>query len=139
MGVKTKEMKALSIEQMTKLKELGVDTSKASMCYVFFESDGNKYEKLVVNDEDCYEFASLNPIPTFTLHDIIELLPKAINSHFGILTLAIKSSGDFLLHVVSYENRCKLSNVVWFFNDNILDAAYQMLIWVIENGYLKTK
>ena len=131
-------MKVLSLEQMTRLKELGVDTSKASMCYVFFESDGNKYEKLVVHNEDCYEFASLNPIPTFDLQDVLALIPKAINSRFGILTLAIKPSGDFLLYVVSYENRCKLSNVVWFFNETILDAAYLMLIWVIENNYLKT-
>ena len=66
----------LSIEQMQKLKELGIDASKASMCYVFFESDGSKYTDIVVHDESCYEMACMNPIPTFTLQDIIELIPE---------------------------------------------------------------
>ena len=68
----------LSIEKMQKLKELGIDISKASMCYVFFESDGSKYTDIVVHDESCYEMACMNPIPTFTLQDIIELMPDNV-------------------------------------------------------------
>ena len=39
-------MKVLSIEQMTKLKELGVDTSKASMAvYGIYAGEKKEYEK----------------------------------------------------------------------------------------------
>lgn len=131
-------MKVLSTEQMTKLKELGVDTSKASMCYVFFESDGNKYEKLVVHNEDCYEFSSLNPIPTFTLQDVVELLPKVIIKEGLYLHLNISITySKWYCFEYSFCNGSQFNSFIS--RENILDAAYQMLIWVIENNYLKTK
>jgi len=44
---------------------------------------------------------------------------------------------DSSVYVFSYEREDAI--ICWFFNENILGAAYQMLIWVIENGHLKTK
>ena len=82
----------LSIEQMHKLAELGVDISKASMCYVFFESDGQKYTDIVVHDESCYEMACMNSMPTFTLQDMIELMPNK----------AIKDDTEFYLIIDKY-------------------------------------
>ena len=127
------ENQVLTIEQMKRLKELGVDVEPNGLDFMYSAVVLDEY-RLMYAESVCED-----DMKAFTLQDVLALIPKAINSHFGILTLAIKPSGDFLLYVVSYENRCKLSNVVWFINENILDAAYKMLIWVIENGYLKTK
>lgn len=63
---------------MEHLKELGLDTSKASMCWTTFNGD----TMLQVHDDYCYESASLHPIPTFNLQDILKLLPHCIKEDF---------------------------------------------------------
>ena len=74
----------------------------------------------------------------FSLQDIIELLPKSI---------LIKN----VKHWVCISQNCLLTEfqIMYFDGDDsysvmkqnksLLQAAYEMLLWVIENGYLKTK
>lgn len=125
----------LSIEQMRKLAQLGVDINKASMCYVFFESDGSKYAEIVVHDESCYEMACMNPMPTFTLQDMIELMPKCIVSKRGHkydLSLGYHYGHDYI------EYRC-LDNGLGIntqYSKGLLTGAFNMLLWVAENSYL---
>ena len=38
-----------------------------------------------------------------------------------------------------YYVTCDFEIRIYFNNRDILQAAYKMLLWVIENGYLKTK
>lgn len=65
-----------TIEQWERLKKSGVPAKKASMCWV---KDPNENEyNLVVHDESCYEMAALEPIPAYTVADIMELLPMFI-------------------------------------------------------------
>lgn len=143
-------MKVLSIEQMTKLKELGVDTSKASMAiYNIYAGEKKEYDILSSNgafpekqEHDRFGYGIHNIVafdkkPVFTLQDIIELLPKRLMSDFGDADLIIQPNMDATVYVISYEHKNDI--IAWFYDENILDAAYQMLIWVIENGYLKTK
>ena len=121
-------MKVLSIEQMTRLKELGVDTSKASLHYVYmptFQSiidctdEVEKDPSIIINEPNTdYEY------PTFSLQDVIELLP--------IENIDIRRNCHEKW-VISYKDE------ITFKSEFMIDAAYQMLIWVIENGYLKTK
>lgn len=79
------EEQVLTIEQMQELKELGIDTSKASMCWTpwkhVFKNDDKgmpiletiktEYYLKVNNEKDYWE----ENIPTFTIQDIIEMLP----------------------------------------------------------------
>lgn len=128
-----KSKQVLSIEQMKHLLELGLDTSDASMCWIK-DSEGNRF--LNVNDEYCYEMSHLSPVPTYTLQDIIELLPHSISP--------IPDAGTFYLNLYYYD----LSWVAEYLNnegdgsyfaavsDNIIVAAYEMLCWCIENGYV---
>ena len=51
------------------------------MCWVKYTSDEEPYEEtysLSILDENCYEMSCLSPIPTLTIGDIIEILPKFI-------------------------------------------------------------
>ena len=73
----------------------------------------------------------------FTLQDVIELIPKRIISDYGDASLIMQPNIDDTVYVFSYEVNNEI--ITWHYSKNILDAAYQMLIWVIENGYLKTK
>lgn len=61
------EEQVLSREQMKHLQELGVDTSNASMCWA-----GND---VVPNNGAAFDLG-YDGIPTYTIGDIIEKLPK---------------------------------------------------------------
>lgn len=134
----------LDIQQMKHLQELGLDTSNASMYWVRLVRLPNvkKKEKEVLIDwfldlqkehmhvgYDEYEC-----LPTFTLQDILDLLPTEI----------IKENRNYQLEVFREPQRYFVS---YYWCDNLLislnelefiDAAYEMLCWCIENGYVKT-
>ena len=120
----------LSIEKMQKLKELGIDISKANMCYVSFESDGQKYTYIVVHDESCYEMACMNPIPTFTLQDMIELMPNTINYKGLDYYLCIdKNCSEYT--AIGEEEK-----IFWPNDNGILINTFKVLVWLAENKYI---
>ena len=157
----------LSIEQMQKLKELGVDTSKASMVCLFQDDESNIYDWDEVVEEcsefgDCfhhfvkddegnnnrvymslldaeggnYDHSYRKDCTVFTLQDITELLTddvqKAIvfinNEEYFVKCYEIKYDEENVFKIIYFDNIKQL-----------LNACYEMLIWVAENGYLKTK
>lgn len=126
----------LNIGQMKSLIELRIDTSKASMCWIK-NTDGDETESmymLSVHNEWCYEMSCLSPVPAFTLQDLFELLPEQIKGYS--LSWYI---GDGLFQY-DKTNCCDGLDVLhsYSFNENvsILDIAYHMLVWVIDNKYL---
>ena len=135
-------MKVLSIEQMTMLKQLGVDTSKASLHYVYLPTARSIFNETDELESEPTLFACnpdmLEGYPTFALQDVIELLPKIIHvDHIECYLVILQAVDGFFVQYS--EKDCLEDDIIWFYNDNILDAAYEMLIWVIENNYLKTK
>lgn len=145
--------KVLSIEQMMHLKELGVDTSKASMVIIYTDSDGCVMDW----DEVQEEFTRLEPMEicrdlydaetgnydhsyredcgVFTLQDIIELLPKEIevgeDTYWLIIYYCIKEW--CICYATSNEADCQKI----FESELLINCAYNMLCWCAENGYLK--
>lgn len=124
----------LSIEQMQRLQEIGVDTSKASMCWLTFNGDTT----LALHDEYCYESSSLHSIPAFTLKDILDILPKKIyrDGYTWFAYLYI----DFENDRIAYGNTDRDGFEIYHeevVSRELIDAAYNMLVWVIENGYIK--
>ena len=136
--MKIKEQ-VLSREQMAHLKKLGVDTSDASMYWIVTD----KIEK-EENDSDAYPHYNLSlsvptmipahlkitAIPTYTIGDLIEKLPKSDNS------------GDLL---IEYRNS-ELGYGVWdwgelyginaqqnFKDKPLKNALYDLLCWIAEN------
>ena len=132
------EEQVLSIEQMKHLKELGVDTSDASMVWI-------KQDSTLLPDNikelwwvDTY-YDSLKPmveqedsdfVQTYTIGDLLEKLPKSDNS------------GDLL---IEYRNS-ELGYGVWdwgelyginaqqnFKDKPLKNALYDLLCWVAEN------
>lgn len=134
------DKQVLTFDQINHLKELGLDTSKGSMCWRRLIRDWKGERKIgklaltlnkpiIVSNFEAYE-----DVPTFTLQDILEILPYKIVASY--LNIGKKSfSGDILFYV-EYSNFGGYA-VSHFRNENIIDAAYEMLCWCIENGYLK--
>lgn len=121
----------LSINQMQHLKELGVDTSKASMCWLQF---GDEDPVLSIHDEYCYESSSLQATLTFTLQDILELLPKEI-SRDGC-TWSASLYIDYENNRIAYGNTDRYGFEVFLetkIENRLIDAAYQTLCWLKEN------
>lgn len=135
----------LDISQMQHLQELGFDTSKASMwwCRIIRPAcPPTKKEKVMVD-----WFLSLRKeimhtgldvvetIPTFTLQDVLDLLPREIIDDDKTFDLnVIFPNGD--LWEISYTFCGEYKD--FFMNHSLIDAAYEMLCWCIEQGYIDT-
>ena len=131
----------LSIEQMQHLKELGVDISKASMVWIKPRPNNDNYT-LTIHALGCYEYKS--PIPTFTLQDMLEMMPKKI---------MIKMENEFCRSEEAFflEVSLNICNDNWqcgyihfskredykYENTNLLTCTYEALCLLAENGYLK--
>lgn len=116
-----------TIEQWERLKKSGVPAKKASMCWVK-DPNENKYN-LVVHDESCYEMAALEPIPAYTVADIIELLP-----------MFIERKGTFYLNITpcyegwyaGYETEKGLEL------KSFRGRNWSMCLWLLPNGFCRT-
>lgn len=123
-------MKVLSIEQMNRLKELGVDVKPKGKCLMYTSDSSDNYY-LKYGESTCED-----DVVAFGLQDVIELLPGKLiyeESNLYLTFENIDNEYGFCYVACDFEVR------IYFNNANILQAAYEMLIWVIENGYLKTK
>lgn len=129
----------LSVEQMKYLRELGLNTSDASMCYCCFygnieeEWELEIYEDVINQKRDS---TFLDIVPTYTFQEIIELLPKEIKTVTDTYYLTI-STYDCDVWSIYYSMSDEFDYYKEFKLDSLIDAAYEMLCWCIENGYIK--
>lgn len=123
----------LSKEQMEHLAALGIDTTKSSMLICELK-DG---EELIATADYAFDLFIQGQIETtfyaFTLYDVINLLPKTINE--CILNIDFYYY-CFDYYYYAYDGQTSWHSVCFGLMDNIMDGAYEMLVWVVENGYL---
>lgn len=132
----------LSVEQMKHLQELGVDISKAKMCwYAIYETLPNWFNELRIREK---EFDGYYPfVPTFTTQDMIEMMPESITSDnmlycFELLKLGSSYSMGYkgvIDEDNGDENRIDYHILLW--DKNLLKCTYEMLCWLAENEHLK--
>lgn len=128
----------LSIEQMKRLQELGLDTSDASIYWARLshgsrlddKSKGDWFLSLQKEFMVC-GFASYEVIPTYTLQDILDKLPCFLDR--CVLTLQKLVNTWTCLYMEPYT--CSILELKE--SEELIDAAYEMLCWVIESGYIK--
>ena len=116
-----------SIEQMKHLQELGVDTSDASMCWVAGEdtyTDEEEWNLCIPN-----HFLLPYNIPTYTIGDLIEKLPKRIEIYHLMI--------DWNLMKIEYTDWSFIETVFkefFIINDKpLINTLYDCLCWVVEN------
>ena len=118
------EEQVLSREQMKHLQELGVDTSDASMCWVAGEdtsTDEEEWNLIIPNN-----FLMPYNIPTYTIGDLIEKLPKHFYIKEAQISMeAINGSGAFQVWYDKVPKSCKSDGT-------IKNALYKLLCWVAE-------
>lgn len=120
------EEQVLSREQMKYLQELGVDTSDASMCWVAGEDTDEGQWKLCIPNN----FLLPYNIPTYTIGDLIEKLPKSVDLGFGEYDLELSIKGEYI--EVQYEN--DYDDYIPFFCSNLslIESLYSILCWLAE-------
>lgn len=121
----------LSVEQMQHLKHLGLDTSDATMCWI----KTPKGRGVSFNDDWIDRRESLlDPIPAYTLQDILAKLPNRIEIKDEEFDLNIRFYNDS----VSMFYSSNVSIRVLVFESTLFESAYEMLCWCIEQGFIKT-
>ena len=120
----------LSVEQMEHLQELGLDTSDGSMCFEWNESDA---DNMVVTSPDAdtnYDYYH----ETYTLQDILDKLPTLIIISSDFYKICIEPSCGYW---EIYYYKSDATELISKKSENIIDVAYDMLCWCIENGYVE--
>lgn len=125
------EEQVLSREQMAHLKELGVDTSDASMMWYCC----NKKWYLQINNELSQGVANVMNradlfVPAYTIGDLIEKLPKQISRY----NLSVCWKNEY----VEYDNWIseEFTDYIGIFNFEyrpLIEALYDCLCWIAEN------
>ena len=136
------EEQVLSIEQMRHLQELGVDTSDASMYWVRAKRIIGKQRNNVLDNEMGKWRLSLSKdivlpaawtresVPTYTIGDLIEKLPKSINIDYGWSDLKILIEGEYA-EVRYMDNRYYCPP--FYSRSLFIELLYNLLCEVAEN------
>lgn len=153
------ENQVLSIERMRHLQELGIELGK-TLLYWARSKDNNPraathYGKWILtkgNSAQVVGMTSWEFVPAFTLQDIIELLPDIITFKRTDLALFFTkefvgyyddSPTSFVYAVVFHREYESIFDTDGEYGKDyckpitLIEAAYQMLCWCAENGYLK--
>lgn len=136
----------LSIDQMRHLRDLNIDTSKASLYWVRrchgYKIDDNSTGEWFLSLQKEFQvigFMSYEAIPTFTLQDLLNILPSRIYSKsYEIYSLRIDRYLDewgVYYGTTEDSDGSKLSTPIY--GDTLLEAAYEMLCYLAENNLLK--
>lgn len=128
----------LSVEQMLNLLRLDIDMSSAGMCWCYpVECKNAKWELEIYEDviNQKRDSAFWEIIPAFTLQDILDKLPHYLNPFPSVLYAWMVERNAIAYRNIEDVNDC----LKHFTNDLLIDCAYDMLCWCIENGYIETK
>jgi hypothetical protein len=133
-----KSKQVLSIDQMKHLRELGLDTSDASMHWQFLPTVESFFNGVLALEERPTLFVSQPNMkyeyPAYTLQDILDKLPRSLNPFPSEQVLFSWTIGG---NIISYRSLGGIDLCFKHFtNDLLIDAAYEMLCWCVENGYI---
>lgn len=106
-----------SIEQSKKLIELGVDRNTADMNYWQLSN----YYDLVPKDS---HHSGLSNIPAWSLSALLDLMPN-VNGHYPELCRG-KHTGQYYMWIEDTFDTQTFNNPI--------DAAFEMICWLKENG-----
>lgn len=137
----------LSIEQMQHLQKIGVDTSNASMVLIATDNDGctldweealdymkygqlDVYFKLLDAEMGDYNHSYREDCGVFTLQDVLDKMPYKID----VYEMNIRFNGKW---IITYKHPKDNISLHFVMNKSLIQAAYEMLCWYMENNYLK--
>ena len=127
------EEQVLSRKQMAHLRELGIDTSDASLCWRW-SNEGGGWVLGFMNpllQEISNPPHREGPFPAYTIGDLIEKLPKSIDLGFGEYDLELSIKGEYV--EVQYESDYDDWTPFFCSNLSLIESLYRILCWLAEN------
>jgi len=124
-------MIATTIEQSKHLLELGLNPKTADMTYVQDLLAGLKYGDYKLHAGDWRGCYGQGHVRAWSLSAMLELMPKFIQKNRISADFNIRAHGQ-LWNVGYYCIEVK-------FSEDIIEAAYSLLCWLIENNFIKTE
>lgn len=126
----------LDVHQMQHLQELGVELKETMLYWIVFKVGDEKdfvttrWYAMEIVDESC------GMLPAYTLQDMLDALPATIWYSRKLYVLNI----DKFNRVIYYRDKTSDDILVFvkFMEIPLIDAAYSLLCWCIENGYVET-
>lgn len=119
-----------TIEQSKELLRLGLSPESADM---YYNLDNSKIPNIIIGAKDdfrCY-------IPCWSLGALLEVLPTHIQIKSEVFHYEMMP--DFGSCLIQYENVEGNKILNQSIEDTPLEAAYNMVIWLLENDYIKVK
>lgn len=131
----------LDVQQMQHLKELGLKL-KETMLYWARCVDNNPraathYGKWVLikgNNAQTVGLMHWEFIPAYTLQDVLSALPEWIYVNTEQYLLEINFFYKYIRYSRLNDVLCKIK----FDRTSLIDAAYELLCWAIENKFVET-
>jgi hypothetical protein len=122
---------ALDVDMMKRLVYAGLDCSDATLEWWHSSAKGlyGLVFKGVKNPGDG------ELIPAYTLEDIMERLPRSVEDRYQLLVCRADDKWCVQYTLIAYN--CVEVKIAKY-GITLLGAACQMLLWCIENGYVKT-
>lgn len=117
-----------TIEQSKKLIELGIDVNTADM---YWWTYGKRYYREAMDDGDFNKEAD---IPAWSLTALLGIIPKHIKN-YNVLRIDI-SDNDFAIWYDDVSNGCVNETLPDITMESAVDACYEMICWLKENGKL---
>lgn len=131
-------MKTIRFETAKKFKELGLKKESFAMwrCRPKANSDTAHIIPQACINESYQETNADILYPAYTLDEILEMLPAKIGEEDNEFYLNIHViSGNCYKYEIYYDGNIGED----ILNENPVEAAAQLLIWCIENGYAKVE
>lgn len=130
----------LSIEQMQHLQELGLKLKPSLVHYYkIINIDSGKWYLSVTTGDISEDSPTYQYIPAYTLQDVLDALPKCVSKDG--CTWAASLYIDFENDRIAYGNTDRYGFEVYheiMIEKDLIDAAYSMLCWAIENKFVET-
>ena len=140
----------LDVQQMQHLQELGLDTSNASMLYcdlydeeyILVESKHrfDKEENAILLEGVRNSVIYCKKVtPAYNLQDVLDALPKDISKDGCTWYASLYI--DFENNRIAYGNTDRYGFEIYhgiMIEKDLIDAAYSMLCWAIENKFVET-
>ena len=127
----------LDVQQMQHLKEMGLELKPSFVHYYKIRNiDSGNWYLTITNGDISEDNPTYRYIPAYTLQDVLDALPKMIypfSVHKIGFELWIGSGKIFYANMFNLEDVLKVR-----YDKELIDAAYELLVWCIEQGYVET-
>lgn len=133
-----------TIEQSKKLLELGLPVDSADMTWR--KDCDNRYCPIVGLDvsikHKLFSFRYGYSIPCWSIGALLELIPSCLGKFsdgidFG-LSKAVNNKWYSAHYIKTKENGC-MEAISVKTGDTPIDACFEIICWLLENGYIKTE